>query len=673
MPLLCEQEPYRNVDRQQLLGQPSPHPEQQASPSPAADSIRKSSTSSHDSCCNCFPSRNRLSFWAAAEVLQVRPTAETSFCTPEANRQLEWPSASQTAQQLTAEGVYLDQSRTLHDSEKSICHQAAIIPSTTPGANDSRGAMRAELLKQAELAKAEAFQKAETAVKLVARAQRLARMAKAGASGRLNLQDSTSASSLQHASAEQQHHSETVLVPPSCAPTATCARRVHSKTRAGVAAVAARQAPPPQPQVLPAGHAPSQQQQQQQQRQQMRQQQPQRRRRQQHRVAVLPKRSSSESSTAFSAHRHAHAGTKRSQEAASLPSTDSHHMQFKSQCAEPTLLTNPTGLGSRRRRTAVTWQAAEAATAVASEAVAHQQQKFCQFPAVDSLPLCEAYTEAACLLDSVCQLPTADSQRTCGPDLLAPMHRQSNTGTACNWAAAGASHLNSASTGSTSLLTGVKSEPQLPEEMALHTSSPVHSHFPAQRMERQQHAHPMASESASALRQQHQLHMIDLMLARVSAAEEAIQLGLSQCGPYLDSHDSWAPAESCKMLLDEIKVEASGDAGFSSIESLLLCAQQPQCSLEEMADVHDSPVHMDRSDYMLKGYTDRTHSSSGSSIDCPGRFLVPQDWLIDGNDEVDLAYFSKLPNDDAMLSLPLPLMSPSLQQSAELAEDTAKM
>lgn len=121
-------------------------------------------------------------------------------------RQLEWPSASQTAQQLTAEGVYLDQSRTLHDSEKSICHQAgattglqeqamcphvllsamhatfakagpcnsvlayhelasecmwhaAIIPSTTPGANDSRGAMRAELLKQAELAKAEAFQK----------------------------------------------------------------------------------------------------------------------------------------------------------------------------------------------------------------------------------------------------------------------------------------------------------------------------------------------------------------------------------------------------------------------------------------------------------------------------------------------------------------------------------
>ncbi|KAL3153913.1 hypothetical protein ABBQ32_013477 [Trebouxia sp. C0010 RCD-2024] len=79
-------EPHRNVDRQELLGQRSPHPEQQASPSPAADSIRRSSTSSHDSCCNCLPSGNRLSVWAAAEVLQVRPTAEASFCTTEANR-----------------------------------------------------------------------------------------------------------------------------------------------------------------------------------------------------------------------------------------------------------------------------------------------------------------------------------------------------------------------------------------------------------------------------------------------------------------------------------------------------------------------------------------------------------------------------------------------------------
>ncbi|KAL3153912.1 hypothetical protein ABBQ32_013476 [Trebouxia sp. C0010 RCD-2024] len=517
--------------------------------------------------------------------------------------------------------------------------------------------MRAELLKQAQIAKAEAFHKAETAVKLVARAQRLARMAEAGASGRLNWQDGTSASSLQHDSAEQQHHSLSVPVPPSCAPPATCARRVHSKTRAGAAAVAALQAPPPQPQVQPTRHAPSQQQQQQ-------QQQPRQRRRQQQRcVSAMPKRSSSESSTAFSAHRHAHAGTKRSQEAASLPSTDSHQTQFKSHCAEPTLLNNPTELGSRRR-TAVTWQAAEAATAAASEVVAHQQQNLCQFPAVDSLPLCEAYTvEAECLLDSVCQLVMADSQHTCGPDLLAPTHRHSSTGIACNWAAAGASHLNSAASGGTSLLAGVKSEPQPAEEMDLRqTSLPVHSQFPVQQVERQQHAHPMTSESASVSQQQHQLHMIDLMLARVSAAEDAIQLGLSQSGPYLNHCDCWAPAESCKMLLDEVKVEApEGDAGFSSIDSFLLCAQQPQCSLEEMPDIHDKAVHVDRSDYTLKGYTERTHSSSGSSIDCPGRLLVPQDWLIDGNDEVDLAYFSKLPNDDSVLGLPLPLLPPSLR------------
>ena len=109
-------------------------------------------------------------------------------------------------------------------------------------------------------------------------------------------------------------------------------------------------------------------------------------------------------------------------------------------------------------------------------------------------------------------------------------------------------------------------------------------------------------------------------------------------------------------------MEASGDVGFSSIESLLLCAQPPQCSLEGMAGMDDSPMHMSRPDDMLKGYPERTHSSSGSSIDCPGRFLVPQDWLNDGNDEVDLAYFSKLPTDGALLGSPLSLMPPWLRQ-----------
>lgn len=77
-------EPYLNSDRQELLGLRSPHPQQRDARSPTADSVRKVSTGSNQSCCDCFSSAHQQR--AAARMLHVRPTAETSFCTPEASR-----------------------------------------------------------------------------------------------------------------------------------------------------------------------------------------------------------------------------------------------------------------------------------------------------------------------------------------------------------------------------------------------------------------------------------------------------------------------------------------------------------------------------------------------------------------------------------------------------------
>ena len=92
---------------------------------------------------------------------------------------------------------------------------------------------------------------------------------------------------------------------------------------------------------------------------------------------------------------------------------------------------------------------------------------------------------------------------------------------------------------------------------------------PSQQLDSQQIGHGGSSDSAAALRQQLQLQMIDLMLARVSAAKEAIQQGLfpsHQSEPYLK--DPWAPAESENMLLHDMESSTFGDVDFAGIDSL---------------------------------------------------------------------------------------------------------
>ena len=432
------------------------------------------------------------------------------------------------------------------------------------------------------------------------------------------------------------------------------AGRVHSKTRAGAAAVAACQAQLPQ--VLPAEDSPADKQQQQQQQ------------RQEHWVSALLKQSSSESSTVFSALRHAHAGTKRSQEAASLPSAEPCQMSCKSRRLERNFPSSPAQVGSGRHRHTSTQQAAEAANGAAFG----QQHDVTEVPAVtamDCIAPCDICADdAACLPAASCQLQTADCQPSCRPAVQAHMHRQSSTDFA--WAGAGASNFDTGCSASSRLLACVKSEPQLSEEMTHQQARlPDLRRWPSQQLDSQQIGHGGSSDSAAALRQQHQLQMIDLMLARVSAAEKAIQQGLfpsHQSEPYLN--DPWAPAESCNMLLHDMESSTPGDVDFAGIDLLLHGGQQAECKLEEVAVMDDSTsngkntssVHIERPDDMLEGCTGRTHSSSGSTTDCPGLCLVPKDWLIDGNDEVDLAYFSTVSGDDSMLGLALPLMPPSL-------------
>lgn len=161
--------------------------------------------------------------------------------------------------------------------------------------------------------------------------------------------------------------------------------------------------------------------------------------------------------------------------------------------------------------------------------------------------------------------------------------------------------------------------------------------------------------------------MIDLMLARVSAAQEAIQLGLrhphhlgQQCQ---EQNDLWVHPGSCNKLVNEMESSTPVEDNFCGVESLLLCSQQVECNKEQVPVMGHceskssiegtTSVYRDTPDDMLEECSERTHSSSGSSLDCPGLSFVPKDWLIDSNDEVDLGFFSAVPSDGIMLGLPL--------------------
>ena len=186
-------------------------------------------------------------------------------------------------------------------------------------------------------------------------------------------------------------------------------------------------------------------------------------------------------------------------------------------------------------------------------------------------------------------------------------------------------------------------------------------------------------ESATVLRHQHQLHMIDLMLARVTAAEEAMQQGITvdaQHVTYLTGGFSTAkkPLAAVRCVPIEDCFPASV-APITHPEQLFVSAglsNHDMSSSLASTDIADSLYeHLD--DATAKAHTTSAEGDLGSVVDCPGSSLVPNDWLTDEREDPDLPCLTgegKEPNLPCLVSLvylgkpvctSLPLMPPSLR------------
>ena len=320
--------------------------------------------------------------------------------------------------------------------------------------------------------------------------------------------------------------------------------------------------------------------------------------------------------------------------------------------------------GSSQQRD-VAQQPAATATAALSGMMSldQEQQSACHMPASD-LPAWHSPTDIG-----ACQLQRAHTLHAADPTLLAQVHRQSSsTISSCSgpcW---------SESNDSNKLPSCMPLHPLLCDASAQeHMQPPGSSPAYTQHQDRQKCSEAVGNRSAAALRQRHQLHMIDLMLARVSAAEAAIKQGHGQCcqfPPEVNRQEPWGAAESCKVLLHDMNSDTPGNFVLPDPEPALNWGPHADSMSQQLPGIDDCDAetrdrtldsdHMQEPDGLLAACTERAHSSSGSSIDCLGLFLVPDDWLTDSIDEIDLACCPPVPNSSCLLGLVLPLMPPSL-------------
>ena len=187
-------------------------------------------------------------------------------------------------------------------------------------------------------------------------------------------------------------------------------------------------------------------------------------------------------------------------------------------------------------------------------------------------------------------------------------------------------------------------------------------------------------ESAVILRHQFQLHMIDLMLARVTAAEEAIwrgtpanaqailnpanlsddavswsmPLGKPGIGPVEDVlHEVIAPLTSCPQTLSQMSGSASLGVEAFSLSHDLVSSNYAGYIYELVADnttqQHYSGGNVD--------------SCAESLVDCPGSCLMPHDWLTDDCDEANSTRVPVMSLGKPVQAA-LPLMPPSLIKNA---------
>ena len=466
---------------------------------------------------------------------------------------------------------------------------------------------------------------------------------------------------------------------------------MHSKTRAGVAAAAAAASKAHASQDLLSVLHPENHQQQQIQQQQPKQTQ------QQHEVDKPWQNScGSSSSSPFPAGGRVHAGSKRLHSAAMAQSGKSWHSRASAQGTSSAPWGSPAEPGSTSQQHAAWQRTAAAQSAVCpGEDCEQQHHSTCQLSALTN-PSCTLLDPSDTLRDPACTLATSPER----PHLLA-------TGSAANRAESAEAVYqlqsmdvlhpsNSAAVAqihrhSSSSETRCFSEPCASDSSELLCSTPlkvrlfegdayepmhelVNSQARAQSQDCQQQRDSISAKAATARRQQHQLHMIDLMLARVSAAEKAIQQGSVQgsCfGPYPSMHKQWGGTQGCKVLLHDMGTGAP--VKLSDIDSPLVWEQASIFS-ERLPDIDDAGGSLgdadlagldDESDSMMAESSQRAHSSSGSSLDCPGVCFVPNDWLTDSSDEVELACFTTLPASSCMPPSALPLMPPSLLEPLE--------
>ena len=172
------------------------------------------------------------------------------------------------------------------------------------------------------------------------------------------------------------------------------------------------------------------------------------------------------------------------------------------------------------------------------------------------------------------------------------------------------------------------------------------------------------------LRHQHQLHMIDLMLARVAAAEEAMQQGITvdaQHVPYLTS--GFSTVASAQKPLAGVKCVPADDY-FPARVVPITHPEQPFLSAGlSHHDMLSSPASTDIADSLydhLNDVTAQAHTVSaegdlGSVVDCLGSSLVPNDWLTDECEDPDLPCLVSLVHLGKPVCTSLPLMPPSLR------------
>lgn len=197
--------------------------------------------------------------------------------------------------------------------------------------------------------------------------------------------------------------------------------------------------------------------------------------------------------------------------------------------------------------------------------------------------------------------------------------------------------------------------------------------------------------SATVLQHQHQLHMIDLMLARVAAAEEAMQQGITvdaQHNPYLA--DGFSAVVSAQKPLAGVKRLPADDCFPAHVvpvthpEQLFVSAglsHHDMLSSLVSTDLADT-LYDKLNDVTVQAHTVSAEGDLGSMVDCPGSSLVPKDWLTDECDHTHLPCLTdecEEPDLPCLVSLvhlgkpvctSLPLMPPSLRDCSPT--DTAR-